>query len=60
MNLYLFFSPREFIIRGLPMLNKLVEQGYYLPVLKILGNITPLMFKDRKMLINEQRYMAYL
>ena len=42
------------------MLHKLVEQGYYLPVLKILGNITPLMFKDRKMLINEQRYMAYL
>lgn len=42
------------------MLHKLVEQGYYLPVLKILGNITPLMFKDRKMLVNEQRYMAYL
>ena len=38
------------------MVHKLVEQGYYLPVLKVLGNLTPLMLKHRKMFVNEQRY----
>lgn len=55
-----FFSCHQFIIRGLPMLHKMVEQGYYLPTLKVLGNVTPLMFKNRKMFVNEQRYAVYI
>lgn len=44
------------------MLYKLVEEGYYLPILKVLGNVTPLLFDVAyyKMIMNEQRYYIYI
>ena len=53
-------SPEKFILRGLPMLHKLVEDRYYLPVLKLLSCVTPDLFEHRKMVVNEQRSVLHV
>ena len=37
------------------MLLRLQEQGYHLPVLKVLSSVTPLLFKHKKVIVNDQR-----
>ena len=54
--MFYMYSATPFILQGLPMSQKLIEQGYYLPVLRIIGNVTSMMFKQRKVLLNEPRY----
>ena len=49
------FSAEEFLSDGVSMLNRLIEQGYYLPVLRVIGNVVPIMFRHRKLLINDQK-----
>ena len=56
MCMFYMYSATQFVLRGLPMTQKLIEQGYYLPVLRIIGNVTSMMFKQRKVLLNEPRY----
>ena len=43
------------------MLNRLIEQGYYLPALRILANSTPPLFKHSKILVEDSKYVhAYI
>lgn len=48
---FLTFSTDEFISIGLKMLDTLIEEGYYLPVLRIIANITPQFFQLKKPLL---------
>jgi hypothetical protein len=54
-------STDHFIGSGLSMLNRLIEQGYYLPALRILANSTPPLFKHGKILVEDSKYVhAYM
>lgn len=53
------FRVREFLSSGLPILHRLVEQGYYLPVLRVVANLTPLLAQQRKMVMDEQRSVGF-
>eukprot|EP00731_Ephydatia_muelleri_P017652 Em0010g750a len=47
----------EFISSGLKMLNALIEEGYYLPVLRIIANITPRFFRLKKPLLADPLFL---
>ena len=53
-------STDHFIGSGLSMLNRLIEQGYYLPALRILANSTPPLFKHSKILVEDSKYVHAL
>ena len=56
--LSLSFSTDHFIASGLSMVNRLIEQGYYLPALRILANSTPQLFKCGKILVEDSKYVV--
>lgn len=47
----------RFLSTGLSMLTQLIEQGYYLPALRVLANVTPRFFKHRKVLLEEPSFL---
>ena len=39
---------------GIQMIRQLITNGYYLPVLRVLANITPRFFNHREVLLEEE------
>lgn len=53
--IFYYFSSDAFLEVGLPLLEKLVRQGYILPATRILANITPRFFGQEKVLVRIEK-----
>ena len=49
-------SFEQFQSDGLPLLQRLVESGYYIPCLRAFSNIFPQLISNRRVLVHDERY----
>jgi hypothetical protein len=47
----------HFIMGGIPLLHRLIDEGYFLPALRVIANVTPKFFKHKKILIEAAGFL---
>jgi hypothetical protein len=47
----------HFLLGGLPLLQRLIDEGYFLPALRVIANVTPRFFRHKKILIEASGFL---